>query len=71
MPFCPCLQVFDSERVSSRAVLLDARDLSEVASLALPVHVPQGLHGQFSHDYLGPDPGAPFTPQRYDIRDGV
>jgi hypothetical protein len=64
-------QVFDSERVSSRAVVLDGRDLSEVAHLALPVHVPQGLHGMFTPDYLGPDPGQPFIPKQYDIRNGV
>ena len=40
--------VLDSERETSYLLVLDARDLSEVATAEAPHHVPFGFHGQFA-----------------------
>lgn len=49
--------VFNAERNKSELVILNARDISQepVAVLKLKHHVPYGLHGSFTFDYLGPD----------------
>mmetsp|Transcript_3058 Transcript_3058/g.7653 ORF Transcript_3058/g.7653 Transcript_3058/m.7653 type:complete len:602 (-) Transcript_3058:720-2525(-) len=64
--------LFDAKATRSKIVILDAQDLNRgpVATLHLPHHVPQGLHGMWTPDYLGPSPGAPSKPAR-DIRQGV
>jgi beta,beta-carotene 9',10'-dioxygenase len=40
--------VLDAERQSSMLLVLDARDLSELARAALPHHIPFGFHGMFT-----------------------
>jgi carotenoid cleavage dioxygenase-like enzyme len=40
--------VLDGERGSSFLLLLDARDLSELARAEVPHHIPFGFHGQFA-----------------------
>ncbi len=39
--------VFDASAVSSYLLVLDARDLTEVARATVPHHIPFGFHGQF------------------------
>ena len=40
--------VLDSERETSYLLVLDARDLSELARAEVPHHIPFGFHGQFA-----------------------
>ena len=40
--------VWNGARQASDLVILDARDLSEVALLELPLPVPHGLHGSWA-----------------------
>jgi carotenoid cleavage dioxygenase-like enzyme len=40
--------VLDGERGSSFLLVLDARDLSELARAEVPHHIPFGFHGQFA-----------------------
>ncbi|NET08723.1 MAG: Apocarotenoid-15,15'-oxygenase [Merismopedia sp. SIO2A8] len=49
--------VFNAERNKSELAILEAHSLSQgpVATLKLKHHVPYGLHGSFTWDYLGPD----------------
>ncbi len=35
------------------------------------VAVSAGLHGSFTHRYLGPQPGSETQPKEHDIRNGV
>lgn len=30
-----------------------------------------GLHGSFTHSYLGPQPGTEMQPKQHDIKNGV
>jgi beta,beta-carotene 9',10'-dioxygenase len=39
--------VFDGERGNSFLLVLDARDLTELARAEVPHHIPYGFHGQF------------------------
>ena len=51
------VMVFNAESNNSELVILDARNLEQgpIATLKLKHHVPYGLHGSFTSDYLGPD----------------
>ncbi len=40
--------VLDAERETSHLLVLDARDLTELARAEAPHHIPYGFHGQFS-----------------------
>ena len=40
--------VLDGERGNSFLLVLDARDLSELARVEVPHHIPFGFHGQFA-----------------------
>ena len=40
--------VWNGARVASDLVILNARDLSEVAVLEMPLAVPHGLHGSWA-----------------------
>ncbi|MCY7285679.1 MAG: carotenoid oxygenase family protein, partial [Cyanobacteria bacterium CAN_BIN43] len=42
---------FNGESERSELVILNGKDLSEVARLKLKHHVPYGLHGQFTPRY--------------------
>ena len=40
--------VLDGERGNSFLLVLDARDLGELARVEVPHHIPFGFHGQFA-----------------------
>ena len=40
--------VLDGERGNSFLLVLDARDLAELARAEVPHHIPFGFHGQFA-----------------------
>ena len=65
--------VYDASTNLTELVILDARSLAAgpVATIKLPHMLPFGLHGSWSDSYLGPTPGASFSPIEHDIRQGV
>ena len=63
--------LYDSSSRCSRLDILDARSMQRVCAIALPHHVPMGLHGFWSSAYLGSDPAASSQPTEYDIRNGA
>lgn len=74
--------VFDASRKASELVVLDAKDLKEIARVKLgDVFLPSGLHGTWTSEYLGPpaasdgDAGAWYNARRgggvkYDVSQG-
>jgi all-trans-8'-apo-beta-carotenal 15,15'-oxygenase len=64
--------VVDAAARKSDLVVLDARDMREVASVRLPCLLPAGLHGSFAGEVLAPAGGpAAYAPRVHDIRRGA
>ena len=64
--------VIDSAARKSDLVVLDAREMRQVASVRLPCLLPAGLHGSFTAEVLAPAGGpAAYAPRRHDIRRGA
>lgn len=60
--------VYNAGNHRTRLDILDARTMRRVCAVALPHHLPLGLHGSWTGAYLGPTPGAEWAPTEYDIR---
>lgn len=65
--------VYDGAEGRTQLVILNAQNLAAgpVATIKLPHMLPFGLHGSWTGSYLGPQPGEPYAPTLYDIRNGV
>eukprot|EP00884_Botryococcus_braunii_P006857 jgi/Botrbrau1/16172/Bobra.0272s0007.1 len=65
--------VYEASSRTSHLAILDAKNLSAgpVARIRLPHHVPLGIHGSFTPDYLGPDQVEAAPKQVYNILNGV
>ena len=56
--------VLDGERGNSFLLVLDARDLGELARVEVPHHIPFGFHGQFARALAACVAAGPATRAR-------